>query len=84
MRPSRHPDLDLREPDPPDLDLREQRLAELVAELTGCDELGALHALREQSEHGGDALERVAGAMTTIDRPTPSGFRVPGYLASLA
>lgn len=66
----------------PDIDLRdqhEQRLAELVAVLTGCDEHGALHALREQDGRG-DALQRVASAMVAVDRPAPDRFRVAGYL----
>jgi hypothetical protein len=63
-----------------DIDLRDNRLAELVAELTGCDEHGALHALREQDGRDGDALQRVASAMVAIDRPAPDGFRVAGYL----
>jgi hypothetical protein len=65
------------------IDLREQRdlrLAELVAGLTGCDEHGALHALREQPDVHGDALERVASAIVAVDRPAPDGFRVAGYL----
>lgn len=67
----------------PDIDLREQRdhrLAELVAGLTGCDEHGALHALREQDDPHADALHRVASAMVAVERPTPDGFRVAGYL----
>jgi hypothetical protein len=66
------PDIDLRE-------LRDNRLAELVAGLTGCDEHGALHALREQ-QGPTDALERVASAMVAVERPAPEGFRVAGYL----
>jgi hypothetical protein len=67
-----------------EIDLREQRdlrLAELVAGLTGCDEHGALHALREQATpNGADALERVASAMIAVEQPAPEGFRVAGYL----
>ena len=63
----------------PDIDLRDARLAELVAGLTGCDEHGALHALREDDEHD-DALERVASAILALDGPAPDGFRVAGYL----
>jgi hypothetical protein len=60
-------------------DLRDARLAELVAGLTGCDEHGALHALREDADHG-DALERVANAILLLEQPAPEGFRVAGYL----
>lgn len=63
----------------PDIDLRDARLAELVAGLTGCDEHGALHALRQDDEHD-DALERVANAILELDQPAPEGFRVAGYL----
>jgi hypothetical protein len=66
------------------IDLRDSRLAELVASLTGCDQDGALHALRERAvrELGttDDALALVAGAMVTVDQPEPDGFRVAGYL----
>jgi hypothetical protein len=62
----------------PEIDLRDSRLAELVAGLTGCDEHGALHALREDDHN--DALERVASAILTLDQPAPDGFRVAGYL----
>jgi hypothetical protein len=61
------------------IDLRDARLAELVAGLTGCDEHGALHALREDDDHD-DALERVANAILLLDQPAPEGFRVAGYL----
>jgi hypothetical protein len=64
----------------PSIDLRDARLAELVAELTGCDEPGALHALREQRGGADDALARVAGAMVAVERPEPDGFRIAGYL----
>lgn len=67
---------------PSEIDLRERRelrLAELVAGLTGCDEHGALHAVREADGHE-DVLARVASAMVTVDRPAPAGFRVAGYL----
>jgi hypothetical protein len=63
----------------PAIDLRDARLAELVAGLTGCDEHGALHALRQDDEHD-DALERVASAILELDLPAPEGFRVAGYL----
>lgn len=63
-----------------DIDLRDARLAELVAGLTGCDEHGALHALREERDDHGDALQRVASAIVAVDRPAPDGFRVAGYL----
>jgi hypothetical protein len=68
-------------PDPASsaIDLRDSRLAELVAGLIGCDEHGALHALREDDAHD-DALERVANAILTLDQPAPEGFRVAGYL----
>jgi hypothetical protein len=66
-------------PASPDIDLRDARLAELVAGLTGCDEHGALHALREDDDHH-DALERVASAILAVDQPVPQGFRVAGYL----
>lgn len=65
------------------IDLRDHRLAELVAELTGCDEHGALHALRDverEPRDGHDALERVAAAILVLDQPVPDGFRVAGYL----
>ncbi len=62
-----------------DIDLRDSRLAELVAELTGCDENGALHALREQDSRDGDALQRVASAIVAVERPAPDGLRVAGY-----
>jgi hypothetical protein len=61
------------------IDLRDARLAELVAGLTGCDQHGALHALREDDRHD-DSLARVASAMLAIEQPTPDGFRVAGYL----
>jgi hypothetical protein len=66
----------------PDIDLRDARLAELVAGLTGCDEHGALHALRhdDDDDHHHDALERVASAILAVDLPAPEGFRVAGYL----
>ena len=64
----------------PEIDLRDSRLAELVAGLTGCDEHGALHALREDDDHG-DALERVASAILTLEGPAPEGFRVAGLPA---
>jgi hypothetical protein len=67
------PPIDLRE-------RREQRLAELVAGLTGCDEHGALHALREQPGPHIDALQRVASAIVAVDRPAPGRFRIAGYL----
>lgn len=70
MRPTADPTFDI--------DLRDHRLAELVAELTGCDEHGALHALREDEHH--DALERVAAAILVLDQPAPDGFRVAGFL----
>ena len=57
----------------PEIDLRDSRLAELVAGLTGCDEHGALHALREDDDHG-DALERVASAILTLEGPAPGGL----------
>jgi hypothetical protein len=63
----------------PEIDLRDARLAELVAGLTGCDEHGALHALRHDDDHH-DALERVASAILAVDAPAPEGFRVAGYL----
>lgn len=63
---------------PPEIDLRDARLAELVAGLTGCDEHGALHALRADDHD--DALERVASAIVLLDQPAPDGFRVAGYL----
>jgi hypothetical protein len=75
----------------PEIDLRDARLAELVAGLTGCDEHGALHAIREQGSDGSshhdeedplhtEALQRVASAIVAVDRPVPDGFRVAGYL----
>jgi hypothetical protein len=63
----------------PAIDLRDARLAELVAGLTGCDEHGALHAIREEDGHD-DALARVASAILRLDQPAPDGFRVAGYL----
>jgi len=75
----------MSDPTTPDIDLRDARLAELVAGLTGCDEHGALHALREQTPGDQDtehdtALQRVANAIVAVDRPAPEGFRVAGYL----
>src|SRR3954469_11298875 len=60
-------------------DERVDRLAELVAGLTGCQKGGALHAVRE---HGSarDALKVVARAMVEVDAPPPEGFRVAGFL----
>jgi hypothetical protein len=49
-------------------DRRAQRLAELVAELTGCEQTGALHAVQEhQHEDRPDALDLVARAMIDVD-----------------
>jgi hypothetical protein len=62
------------------IDLRENRLAELVAGLTGCDQDGALHAIREHRHESTDALALVAGAMVTVEQPEPEGFRIAGYL----
>jgi hypothetical protein len=68
------------------------RLAELVSLLTGCEEAGAMHAVREQVSAGApgerrhvvakpeDPLALVARAMVMVDRPAPEGFRVAGYL----
>ena len=58
---------------------RAARLEELVAELTGCQTGGALHAVREH-QSGSDALEVVARAMVEVDAPPPEGFRVAGFL----
>jgi hypothetical protein len=49
-----------------------------VAGLTGCQQGGALHAVREHD--AADALEIVARAMVTVDAPPPDGFRLPGFL----
>jgi len=63
------------------IDLRTERLAELVAGLTGCEPTGALHAVRTTGETSeGDALEVVARAMVDVDQPPPEGFRVAGFL----
>jgi len=60
---------------------RAARLAELVAGLTGCEQTGALHAVREhQDEERPDALGLVARAMIDVDAPNPEGFRVAGFL----
>jgi hypothetical protein len=68
----------------PEVDLRAARLAELVAELTGCGPAGALHAVKAEPldaiADGGDPLEVVARAMLHVDRPDPEGFRVTGFL----
>jgi hypothetical protein len=60
-------------------DTRTTRLAELVAELTGCAPGGALHAVKE---HDGapDALEVVARAMVLVDQPPPAELRPTGYV----
>jgi hypothetical protein len=64
-----------------DADRRAARLAELVAELTGCEQTGALHAVREhQDEDRPDVLSLVARAMIDVDAPQPDGFRVPAFL----
>jgi hypothetical protein len=66
---------------PPDLGRqRASRLAELVAELTGCDSAGALHAVREEVADSNDVLQVVAKAMRAVDQPVPEGFRVARYL----
>ena len=62
-------------------DRRAARLAELVAELTGCERDGALHAVREhQREHRPDPLDLVARAMIEVDAPPPEGFRAPAFI----
>lgn len=62
------------------IDLRAERLAELVAGLTGCEPGGALHAVRHIDAESDDVLEVVARAMVDVDRPPPEGFRVAGFL----
>lgn len=54
------------------------RLAEMVAELTGCRPGGALHAVREHDAD--DALEIVAHAMVVVDQPPP--FREPVFVSA--
>jgi hypothetical protein len=58
---------------------RIDRMAELVAELTGCDAGGARHALRDDERHRhDDPLARVAHAMIAMEQPHP--LREPVYL----
>jgi hypothetical protein len=63
---------------------RADRLAELITELTGTARSAALHALRERGDDPREALEVVADAMVTLDRPPPPGFRVTRYASPLA
>jgi hypothetical protein len=58
---------------------REERLAEMVAELTGCAPAGALEAVKANTDHA-DPLETVARAMIAVERPADDGLRVTGYL----
>ena len=58
---------------------RLDRMAELVAELTGCDTGGARHALRDDEQHRHeDPLALVARAMIAMEQPHP--LREPVYL----
>jgi hypothetical protein len=63
---------------------RLDRMAELVAELTGCDATGARHALRDDEVRvDRDPLAHVARAMIAMGRPHPLREPVwidPGYL----
>jgi len=58
---------------------RIDRMAELVAELTGCDAGGARHAVRaeEQGRHE-DPFALIARAMIAVEQPNP--LREPVYL----
>jgi len=60
---------------------RVERMAELVAELTGCDTTGARHVLRDEDAGSPDPLARVARAMVAVGRPHP--LREPIYLDHL-
>ena len=58
---------------------RLDRMAELVAELTGCDQRGARHVLRDdEPRRHEDPLARVARAMIAVEQPHP--LREPVYL----
>jgi hypothetical protein len=58
--------------------LREERLAEMVAELTGCAPAGALEAVRANAGRP-DPLDTVARAMIAVEQ-TDERFRITGYL----
>lgn len=57
---------------------RDSRMAELVAELTGCSPSGARHAIGEIDLRDTDPLADVARAIVTTQRPSP--LRATGYL----
>jgi hypothetical protein len=60
-------------------DRRLDRMAELVAGLTGCDPGGARHVLRDDEPHRHeDPLAVVARAMIAVEQPHP--LREPVYL----
>ncbi|MGZ4695082.1 MAG: hypothetical protein ACXWA3_15775 [Acidimicrobiales bacterium] len=50
---------------------RDARMAELVAELTGCTPSGARHAIGEIDLRDDDPLADVARAIVTTRRPSP-------------
>ncbi|MGZ4716294.1 MAG: hypothetical protein ACXWCB_06285 [Acidimicrobiales bacterium] len=56
---------------------RDARMAELVAELTGCTPSGARHAIGEIDLRDHDPLADVARAIVTTRRPSP--LRATGY-----
>ena len=67
-------------------DRRDERLAELVAELTSCDHDAAREALRSGAE-ASDPLEEVARAMTAVRRRVlepQDRLRVAGFLRPAA
>jgi len=57
---------------------RDDRMAELVAELTGCPRSGARHAIGEIDLRDRDPLADVARAIVATRRPSP--LRATGYL----
>ena len=57
---------------------RDARMAELVAELTGCPRSGARHAIGEIDLRDRDPLADVARAIVATRRPSP--LRATGYL----
>ncbi len=59
-------------------DRRLDRMAELVAELTGCDPGGARHVLRDEPRRHEDPLALVARAIIAVEQPHP--LREPVYL----
>jgi hypothetical protein len=58
---------------------RTERLAEMVAELTGCEPAGALEAVKANNGRD-DPLETVARAMIAVEHDDDDRFRITGYL----